>query len=119
MEAIVELRPQKLNSTTDKNGRINYKPTIRAIAIMVWLLGMSGCGAPNARAQNDGEYGRPDYLREWVAAYEINEPQRLAVIDQTDKLYQLVEDSTADSQRIGKSFGDTVEVTLRTVLNGR
>lgn len=74
------------------------KSVIRLAVAMMYLLGMSACGMQKKATQNNGEVRWPDFLREWAADYEIEDAQRLAIIDQIDTLYRLVEDSTSDNE---------------------
>lgn len=77
---------------------MSTKSAIRLVLAMLCLLGMSACGMRKIASQNNGEVRWPDFLRDWAADYEINDAQRLAIIDHIDTLYKLVEDSTSDSE---------------------
>lgn len=67
------------------------------IALGVFVL--ASCGSSQKPTQDDNANTRwPDFLRDWAADYEIEDAQRLAIIDQIDTLYRLVEDSTSDSE---------------------
>ena len=61
------------------------------------LLALCGCGTQKKTSQDDGVVRWPDFLREWAEDYEVVNPQRMAIIDQIDTLYRLVEDSTKDT----------------------
>lgn len=67
---------------------------------MVCLLGISACGSHKSTTQKNEEIRWLIFLRDWAADYEIDDAQRLAIIDQIDTLYKLVEDSTSDSERL-------------------
>ena len=67
------------------------------IALGAFVL--ASCGSSQKPTQDDNANTRwPDFLREWAADYEIEDAQRLAIIDQIDTLYRLVEDSTSDNE---------------------
>lgn len=64
---------------------------------MVCLLAMCACGTQKNDNQDNGVVRWPDFLREWAVGYEVVTPQRMAIIDQIDTLYRLVEDTTKDT----------------------
>ena len=67
------------------------------IALGAFVL--ASCGSSQKPTQDDNANTRwPDFLRDWAAYYEINDAQRVAIIDQIDTLYTLVEDSTSDNE---------------------
>ena len=77
---------------------MDTKTCLRAVVALLCLPGLIACGTHKKVTQNNGEVRWPDFLRDWAADYEINDAQRLAIIDQIDTLYRLVEDSTSDSE---------------------
>lgn len=72
------------------------KKPVLLIALAVIIV--SACGTSQKSTQESGNTRWPDFLREWAADYEIEDAQRLAIIDQIDTLYRLVEDSTSDNE---------------------
>lgn len=73
----------------------------RLLLITLCIITLASCGLSQKPTQDDNANTRwPDFLRDWAADYEINDPQRQAIIDQVDTLYQLVEDSTENSARM-------------------
>lgn len=71
----------------------------RLLLITLCIITLASCGSSQKPTQNDNANTRwPDFLREWAADYEIEDAQRLAIIDQIDTLYRLVEDSTSDNE---------------------
>ena len=71
----------------------------RLLLITLCIITLASCGSSQKPTQDDNANTRwPDFLREWAAGYEINDAQRLAIIDQIDTLYRLVEDNTSDSE---------------------
>ena len=77
----------------EKNIKTSFRITIMALC----LLGIPACGSTKGSTAETGDVRWPDFLREWAAAYGIIEPQRLAIIDQIDTLYRLIEDSTENT----------------------
>jgi hypothetical protein len=72
------------------------KKPVLLIALAVIIV--SACGTSQKSTQESGNTRWPDFLRDWAADYEIEDTQRLAIIDQIDTLYRLVEDSTSDNE---------------------
>ena len=72
------------------------KKPVFLIALAVIIV--SACGTSQKSTQESGNTRWPGFLREWAADYEINDAQRLAIINQIDTLYILVEDSTSDNE---------------------
>ena len=71
----------------------------RLLLITLCIITLASCGSSQKPTQDDNANTRwPDFLREWAADYEIEDAQRLAIIDQIDTLYRLVEDSTSDNE---------------------
>lgn len=71
----------------------------RLLLITLCIITLASCGSSQKATQDDNANTRwPDFLRDWAADYEINDAQRVAIIDQIDTLYTLVEDSTSDSE---------------------
>ncbi len=74
---------------------ILWKKQFLLIALCAFIV--SACSTSHKATKNNTELRWPDFLREWAAGYEINEPQRQAILDQIDTLYRLVDDSTENS----------------------
>ena len=71
----------------------------RLLLITLCIITLASCGSSQKPTQDDNANTRwPDFLRDWAADYDINDAQRLAIINQIDTLYTLVEDSTSDSE---------------------
>ena len=58
------------------------------------LFTLSSCTTPKKIADGTGDVRWPDFLREWAADYEINDSQRLSLINLIDSVYYFFEDST-------------------------
>lgn len=76
----------------------------------VCLLAMYGCGTQRMIVQNNDVVRWPDFLRDWATDYEINDPPRMAIIDQIDTLYRLVEDSTENTSLLCEKICQTQDV---------
>ena len=59
---------------------------------------IAACGTSHKATENNTVVRWPDFLRDWAADYEINDPQRLSLIDLVDSVYCFFEDSTSDSE---------------------
>lgn len=77
---------------------MNKKTLLGTIIVGLCFLGLSACGTSQKATQDDNSTRWPDFLREWTADYEIDDAQRLAIIDHIDTLYKLVEDRTSDNE---------------------
>jgi len=86
---------------------MNTKIAFRITLVALCLLGLSACGSTKRSTAGTDDLRWPDFLREWVAEYEIREPQRLAIIDQIDTLYRLIEDSTENTDLLCKKICQT------------
>lgn len=65
------------------------------IAILaLCIIDLSACSTSEKVAQETGEVRWPDFLRDWAADYEINDSQRLSLINLIDSVYYFLEDST-------------------------
>lgn len=73
----------------------------RLLLITLCIITLASCSSSQKLTQDDNANTRwPDFLRDWAAYYEIEDAQRLAIIDQIDTLYRLVEDSTSDNEQL-------------------
>ena len=67
---------------------------------MFGIIIFSSCGTSHKATKDNANVRWPDFLRDWAADYEIKDSRRLAIIDQIDKVYYLIEDSTSDKTRL-------------------
>lgn len=65
--------------------------------ILFYIVAYSACATPQKTAEETKEVRWPDFLRDWATDCNINDAQRMAIIDQIDTLYMIVEDSTSDN----------------------
>ncbi len=71
----------------------------RLLLITLCIITLASCSSSQKPTQDDNANTRwPVFLREWAAYYKIEDAQRLAIIDQIDTLYRLVEDNTSDNE---------------------
>ena len=75
---------------------MNTKTLLGTIMVGLCFLGLVSCGTSQKATRGSNNTRWPGFLREWAADYEIDDAQRLAIIDQIDTLYRLIEDSTSD-----------------------
>ena len=67
----------------------------KQIAIFILCaIALSACATPQKTDEETGEVRWPDFLRNWAADYEINDSQRLSLINLIDSVYYFLEDST-------------------------
>ena len=65
----------------------------RILYVVIGILLLSACGSKSNNSINE-ETRWPDFLRDWAADYDINDAQRLSLIDLIDSVYCFLEDST-------------------------
>mgnify|MGYP003442447532 CR=1 FL=1 len=58
------------------------------------LFVLSACTTHKKASEETGAVRWPDFLRDWAADYEINDSQRLSLINLIDSVYYFLEDST-------------------------
>jgi len=61
---------------------------------LLCLFTLSSCTTPKKIADGNGEVRWPDFMREWATDYEINDSQRVSLINLIDSVYYFFEDST-------------------------
>ena len=59
---------------------------------------LSACSTSHKATEDNDVVRWPDFLRDWAADYEINDPQRLSLIDLVDSVYCFFEDSTLSAE---------------------
>ena len=65
----------------------------KILFVVIVTLLLSACGSTSKDSVNEGTRW-PDFLRDWAADYDINDAQRLSLIDLVDSVYCFFEDST-------------------------
>lgn len=87
---------------TISNSRLRYIYADRLRVACPWKtksnsrVGAGSQNAPQESVESNLEKNWPNFLREWAADYEIDDPRRLDVINLIDTVYRLADDSTAD-----------------------
>ncbi len=64
----------------------------KVLCIALAALLLSACGS--TKSEDESNVRWPDFLRDWAADYEINDEQRLSLMDLVDSVYCFFEDST-------------------------
>lgn len=77
---------------------MDAKTCLKTIVFFLCLLGLIACGSTKGSVDGVGDIRWPDFLREWAADYEINDPQRLSLIDLVDSVYCFFDDSTLSAE---------------------
>lgn len=95
---------------------MHIKTIIRIITATTFLM-FSACGNFQRIPTNKDVIRWPDFLREWAADYEIIDPQRMAIIDQIDTLYRLVEDSTENTNLLCEKICQTQDVISDAIMH--
>lgn len=71
--------------------QLKYK---QIVIFVLCAIALSACATPQKTDEETGEVRWPDFLRNWAADYEINDSQRLSLINLIDSVYYFLEDST-------------------------
>ena len=96
-EEIVSLKQEKerLDKEYKRMKRLRILTIFLILAIIcVVSVAFSACTSPQKTAEGTKEVRWPNFLRDWAADYEINDSQRLSLIDLIDSVYCFLEDST-------------------------
>lgn len=96
-EEIVSLKQEKerLDKEYKRMKRLRILTIFLILAIIcVVSVAFSACTLPQKTAEETKEVRWPNFLRDWAADYEINDSQRLSLIDLIDSVYCFLEDST-------------------------
>lgn len=92
------------------------KKTVLLIALCALIV--SACGSSQKPTQDDNANTRwPDFLRDWAADYEINDPQRLSLIDLIDSVYCFFEDTTLSAESYSEQVCRMMERMAEVIEN--
>lgn len=72
---------------------IKIQSNLNRSIFFVLCVVFSACGTSHKATKDNVDIRWPDFLREWAASNEINDPQRLSIIDLVDSVYCFFEDS--------------------------
>ena len=67
---------------------------IQFAILALCLFALSSCTTAKKATEETENVRWPDFLRDWAADYEINDSQRLSLINLIDSVYYFLEDST-------------------------
>ena len=81
----------KQSNSTARMKHLKYK---QLIALVLCAIALSACTTPKKISDGTWETRWPDFLRSWAAGYEINDSQRISLINLIDSVYYFLEDST-------------------------
>ena len=62
--------------------------------ILLCIVAYLACATPPKTTEETEAVRWPDFLRDWAAEFEINDSQRLSLINLIDSVYYFLEDST-------------------------
>ena len=62
--------------------------------ILLCIVAYLACATPPKTAEETKQVRWPNFLRDWAAGYDINDSQRVSLINLIDSVYYLFEDST-------------------------
>ena len=73
---------------------MNQRNFTKFAIILLCIAAFSACTTHKKAAEETQQVRWPDFLRSWAADYEINDSQRLSLINLIDSVYYFLEDST-------------------------
>lgn len=87
------------------------------IVIVFCAIVFSACGTSQKSTQESGNTRWPDFLREWAADYEINDPQRVSLINLIDSVYCFFEDITLSAESYSEQVCRMMERMAEVIEN--
>ena len=70
-------------------------------SLCVFAIVLSACNSPKqAPVEDEPTQTFPELLQQWVSEYDIDDPQRLALVDLVDSVYYLIMDSTVSAETL-------------------
>lgn len=73
---------------------MNQRNFTKFAIILLCIAAFSACTTSQKTDEENQQVRWPDFLRDWAADYEINDSQRLSLINLIDSVYYFLEDST-------------------------
>lgn len=73
---------------------MNQRNFTKFAIILLCIAAFSACTTSQKTEEENQQVRWPDFLRDWAADYEINDSQRLSLINLIDSVYYFLEDST-------------------------
>lgn len=87
----------------------------KILLITIALVSLTACSSKND--SNNEEIRWPDFLRDWAAAHEINDTQRLSLIDLIDSVYRCIEDTTLSIEPYSDKICNMVDRISEVIIN--
>lgn len=87
------------------------------IVIVFCAIVFSACGTSQKSTQGSGNTRWPDFLRDWAADYEINDPQRVSLINLIDSVYCFFEDTTLSAESYSEQVCRMMERMAEVIEN--
>lgn len=87
------------------------------IVIVFCAIVFSACDTSQKSTQGSGNTRWPDFLREWAADYEINDPQRVSLINLIDSVYCFFEDTTLSAESYSEQVCRMMERMAEVIEN--
>ncbi len=90
----------------------------RLLLITLCIITLASCGSSQKPTQDENANTRwPDFLREWAADYEINDPQRASLINLIDSVYCFFEDTTLSAESYSEQVCRMMERMAEVIEN--
>ena len=89
----------------------------RLSIITLCIITLASCGPSQKATENEQEQRWPDFLREWAADYEINDPQRVSLINLIDSVYCFFEDTTLSAESYSEQVCRMMERMAEVIEN--
>ena len=90
----------------------------RLLLITLCIITLASCGSSQKPTQDDNANTRwPNFLREWAADYEINDPQRVSLINLIDSVYCFFEDTTLSAESYSEQVCRMMERMAEVIEN--
>lgn len=88
----------------------------KILFVVIVTLLLSACGSTSKDSINE-ETRWPDFLRDWAADYDINDAQRLSLIDLVDSVYCFLEDSTLSADNYSDQVCRMIDRMAEVIAN--
>ena len=90
----------------------------RLLLITLCIITLASCGSSQKATQDDNANTRwPDFLRDWAADYEINDPQRVSLINLIDSVYCFFADTTLSAESYSEQVCRMMERMAEVIEN--
>lgn len=89
----------------------------RKVFLLFYTIALVSCGTSQKATEDEQEQWWPDFLREWAANYEINDPQRVSLINLVDSVYCFFEDTTLSAESYSEQVCRMMERMAEVIEN--